>query len=108
MSTDNDLPSNFFRLLAINSGRPSGAFTSFSRTLPMNPFLTGTSSPFGRGGMGVTRVRGVPGDVGGRARGAELIECAPRRWEGREVDGVEEGVRVFVKVIVTENGSPAK
>jgi hypothetical protein len=74
----------------------------------MNPLLEGTLSPLFRASMGVTKVRGVPGEVGGRARGAELMEWAPRRWEGRVREGAEDGVRVFVKVIVTEKGSPAK
>lgn len=54
-------------------------------------------------------MRGVPGDVGGRARGAELTECAPRLW-AREDEGicVYDGDRVFVKVIVAAKGSPAK
>ncbi len=30
--------------------------------------------------VGTAALRGVPGDVGGRARGAELMECAPRLW----------------------------
>ena len=57
--------------------------------------------------------RGVPGEVGGRERGAELILCAPRlcpsddsgREEGPDVADSE---RVFLNVIVTEKGSPAK
>ena len=54
-------------------------------------------------------VLGVPGDVGGLARGAELIEWAARLCVCDTVrGGTESGVRVFVKVIVTENGSPAK
>lgn len=55
----------------------------------------------------------VPGDVGGRANGTELTECAPRlcvlaaECDAEREDGIS-GVRVFVKVIVTEKGSPAK
>lgn len=52
-------------------------------------------------------VRGVPGEVGGRASGAELIEWAPRLWVCG-LDGPESGDRVFLNVTVTENGSPAK
>ena len=67
---------------------------------------------FVRGGRKTgTAVRGVPGDVGGRARGTELMEWAPRRcvWEEDRGRGVgASGVRVLVNVIVTENGSPAK
>ena len=48
----------------------------------MNPFLVILTPPFcPRVGTIGTAVRGVPGDVGGLARGAELIECAPRLWE---------------------------
>lgn len=58
-------------------------------------------------------VLGVPGDVGGLAIGAELIEWAPRLcvcdsdlWEA--ATAALSGDRVFVKVIVTVKGSPAK
>lgn len=60
---------------------------------------------------------GVPGDVGGRAIGAELIECAARlcEYEPDAVRGLRcapgapaSGERVFVKVMVTAKGSPAK
>lgn len=58
---------------------------------------------------GVIALRGVPGDVGGRASGAELIECAPRLCVcGLALDGPTSGERAFVKVILTENVSPAK
>ena len=68
-------------------------------------------SPFVREGKTGTTVRGVPGEVGGRERGTELMEWAPRLcvWEDeRGRAGGASGVRVFVKVIVTEKGSPAK
>jgi hypothetical protein len=46
---------------------------------PMYPFLRGSSSTgFMRFADCVIALRGVPGDVGGRANGAELMECAPR------------------------------
>lgn len=51
---------------------------------------------------------GMPGDVGGLARGAELMEWAPRLCVLFLVLGDDSGVRVFVNVIVTVNGSPAK
>lgn len=73
----------------------------------MRPFLIGLSSPL-RVCVGIAgaAVRGVPGEVGGRARGAELIEWAPRLCVGLEV--VASGERVFVNVMFTEKGSPAK
>ena len=50
-----------------------------------------------------------PGEVGGRAIGTELMECALRLWVCEAERGVvASGVRVFVNVIVTEKGSPAK
>lgn len=61
--------------------------------------------------MGMTAVRGVPGEVGGRARGAELMLWDARLWvcdwDPEEGHGVCTG-RVFVIVIDTENVSPAK
>jgi hypothetical protein len=52
----------------------------------------------------------VPGDVGGLANGAELIECAPRLCVVRiaAVGGGGARCRVLVKVMRTEKGSPAK
>ena len=52
----------------------------------------------------------VPGDVGGLARGAELMECAPRLCVVRTavVGGAGARCRVLVKVMRTEKGSPAK
>ena len=86
------------------SGRGGGFF------FPISPFLRGTSiwaSVFNRDG--VFALRGVPGDVGGRASGAELIEWAPRLCVcGLGLDGPASGECVLVNVIVTENGSPAK
>lgn len=54
--------------------------------------------------------RGVPGDVGGLANGAELMECAARLCVCDEAvrGGGASGARVFVNVIRTVNGSPAK
>lgn len=56
-----------------------------------------------------TAVRGVMGDVGGRASGAELMECAARLCEC-EADLLTGAfaVRMFVKVTVTAKLSPAK
>jgi hypothetical protein len=78
------------------------------RCLPMRPFLVAGSFPLGaRVGIAVAGVRGVPGDVGGRESGAELMEWDARVWE-KDLGGGASGKRVFVKVIVTENCSPAK
>jgi len=84
--------------------------SEFGFVFLINPFLRGSSS------TGLTRfadcanaLRGVPGDVGGRARGAELMECTPRlRLYELVLDGPASGERVLVNVIATENGSPAK
>lgn len=108
MVTDSDFANNLFLRCSINSGSCSAPLGLRER--PTNPFRVGASSPLcdllGRLG---TAVRGVPGDVGGRARGAELIEWAPRLCECvLGCEGPASGVRVFVNVIVTENGSPAK
>jgi hypothetical protein len=76
--------------------------------LPTSPFLTILSFPLdARVDVARTGVRGVPGDVGGRASGAELMECAARVCE-YNLWGGDSGERVFVNVIVAENGSPAK
>lgn len=111
IATDSDLDfaNNRFLLCSSTSGNssaPSGGDGFF----PINPFLAILAPPLAScvGVGGSSAVRGVPGDVGGRARGAELTECAPRLCaclEGAEEDS---GERVFVKVIVTEKGSPAK
>ena len=77
---------------------------------PMSPFLAILAPPlFACVGIAGTGVRGVPGEVGGLASGAELMEWAPRLCVYDEVrTGKNSGLRVLVKVIVTENGSPAK
>ena len=60
----------------------------------------------------------TPGDVGGRGRGADEVECVPLRWldalrggfgdaGGVELD-VEGRVLVLVKVTVSSICSPAK
>ena len=80
----------------------------------MTPFLSyfflPSLLPSRTGGtIGGTAVLGVTGDVGGRASGAELIECTARLWVCESVrfaEGV--GLRVFVNVTDIENGSPAK
>lgn len=54
---------------------------------------------------------GIPGDVGGLASGAELMEWEPRLCVLLLLLLLalgDSGVRVFVNVIVTVNGSPAK
>lgn len=87
---------------------------SGSRSLPINPFraIGPTDSEWRMGKAGIAE-RMVPGEVGGRAIGTELMECALRLCEcvaecEAERGGTASGLRVLVKVIVTENGSPAK
>lgn len=79
--------------------------SSFPGTCPMSLFRAGVSRALLTRGTSAVG-RGTPGDVGGLARGAELIECTPRLCE-LLVFG-DSGVRMFVNVIVTENCSPAK
>lgn len=102
IDTDSDFPCNLFL-------RCSNA--SSSVVFPTSPFRTGASvlllARAARGATGVTL--GVPGEVGGRESGAELMECAPRLWPYTDgFEGPASAFRVFVNVIVTENGSPAK
>lgn len=103
---DFDLANNLFLLRSNTSGNSSAPFGE--GTFPMKPFrVIFIPRPSGRIGRTGNAVRGVPGDVGGLAIGAELIEWAPRLCE-REVEGKDSGLRVFVNVIVTAKGSPAK
>lgn len=124
-STDKLLPTTF--LLAAPS--PS-SLSSLAFPFPTSPLLLGLSSvsPFTAATPHVAlaaRIAGVPGLVGGRAIGALLIECAARlcpsdaltlRPPARALVGPPEGgkgggacgERVFVKVMVTLKGSPAK
>lgn len=116
MLTDRDFASIFFRRSSTSAGRlPVGDGGAGGETVvrPMRPFLVGLLlSRLGRGKGDCTAVRGVlgvPGDVGGREMGAELMEWAFLRCVcdiAREGPG--SGERVFVKVMVTEKGSPAK
>lgn len=80
------------------------------RPLPMRPFLvSATVGSELRVGTAGSAVLSKPGEVGGRAIGTELMECALRLWVCEAERGVvASGVRVFVNVIVTEKGSPAK
>ena len=82
--------------------------SNFPGTWPMSLFRAGMSRALLTGAeTGVTAVgRGIPGEVGGLARGAELMEWTPRLCEFLTFG--DSGVRIFVKVIVTENCSPAK
>jgi hypothetical protein len=104
MLTERDLASNLF----LRCSNRSGSCSAVSR--PSSPFLTGVSSIVReRVGNAETGVVGMPGEVGGRAKGAELIEWAPRLWEwGADLVGAGSEVLVLVKVMVTENDSPAK
>ena len=75
----------------------------------MRFFLTGWSFVLvARKGITGTAVLGVPGDVGGLASGAELIEWAARVCVKDRGEEDELGERVLMNVMVTENGSPAK
>jgi len=77
-------------------------------TCPTSLFRAGMSRAWLTGvDTGASTVgRGMPGEVGGLASGAELMEWAPRLCEFLTFR--DSGVRVLVKVIVTEKGSPAK
>jgi hypothetical protein len=78
--------------------------------LPMKCFRLGASSTFFCFiAEGKAEARGGPGEVGGLASGAELMECDPRLCEF-EFGLLEtaSGERVFVNVTLTEKGSPAK
>ena len=81
---------------------------------PICPFLVMVSSELKVSlGRNTGKALRIPGDVGGLAKGTELIECAPRLCKcvaeyGADRGGSDSGDRVFVKVIVTEKGSPAK
>jgi hypothetical protein len=117
METDKDFGAScLFLLRSIISGNcstPEDELRGGCCGLPIRCFLRGASSvvPFGfvAEGSGTARLRGVPGEVGGLARGAELMECEPRLCEyGLGLAETVSGDRVFVKVILTENGSPAK
>jgi hypothetical protein len=77
----------------------------------MRFFLRGASLivPFCFAAEGTAALRGGPGEVGGLASGAELMECEPRLCDNElGLTETASGDRVFVKVIFTENGSPAK
>jgi hypothetical protein len=117
IETDNDFGAScLFLLCSIKSGScslPDDKVEGGCCGLPMRFFLRGASSIipfcFVAEGKGTARLRGVPGEVGGLARGAELMECEPRLCEyGLGLAEIVSGDRVFVKVILTENGSPAK
>jgi len=118
METDKDFGAScFFLLRSIMSGSCSMSDDKFAGGgccgLPMRFFLRGASSVgplcFVDEDKGTAALRGVPGEVGGLARGAELMECEPRLCEyGLGLAETVSGDRVFVKVILTENGSPAK
>lgn len=89
------------------------ASSSSSLRFPMSPFLLDVrfcGRDSGDGAYTGVGARGVRGEVGGLASGAELIECAARLCVDMEGRGafVVAGCRVFVKVTVTEKGSPAK
>ena len=89
IETDIDLAKSRFLRCSISSGKFSGPFAlapldeTAGRHFPIKPLLYGTSCVERDGGcVGCCKdALGVPGEVGGRAKGAELIECAPRLCE---------------------------
>ena len=87
-------------------GASSGSAT------PIKPLRVGGAEDFGgaygRGVAGFEGLFGRPGEVGGRARRAELTECALRLCVERGGRTCAWGERVLVMVMVTERGSPAK
>lgn len=113
--TESDL-AGLFRLFLPLTVSPASSLMelNFSPISPLrsNLFVSRPATREEVEGAG-TAVRGVTGDVGGRARGTELIECAARLCACVLVDAVLlddalTAVRVFVKVTVTTKGSPAK
>ena len=87
IETDIDFAKSRFLRCSISSGKFSDPFVplddTVGRPFPIKPLLYGTSSTVRDGGcVGCCKgALGVPGEVGGRAKGAELIECAPRLCE---------------------------
>lgn len=78
---------------------------------PIRPRRVGAAEDFGGLGRGAAAFEGLlgrPGEVGGRARRAELTECALRLCVERGGTTCACGERVLVMVTVTERGSPAK
>ncbi len=75
MERDREAKNLFLRISA--EGGSSEDLDFVGRLRPMRPLREeeDLDSPFVRGGRKTgTAVRGVPGDVGGRARGTELME----------------------------------
>ena len=110
MWTDSDLPCT--RRLP-SRGRTCGSSSAPLGALatPIRPFLAGSSAAAAPGlGTADEAERRRPGEVGGRASGAELTEWALRLWVWVWVRGAgaDWGERVFVMDMVTEKGSPAK
>ena len=88
---------------------PRGSF--HGRVIPIKPLRVGAEEDFGGYGRGEAEFEGLfgsPGEVGGRARRAELTECALRLCVERWGTACAWGERVLVMVMVTERGSPAK
>jgi hypothetical protein len=101
MSMESDLEE--MRLLSLRGSSP-GSVT------PIKPFRVGAEDfgGYGRGEAAFKGLFGSPGEVGGRARRAELTECALRLCVERGGNTWAWGERVLVMVMVTERGSPAK
>ena len=77
--------------------------------VPIKPLRVGAEPLTGMGLSGAVRgLFGRPGEVGGRARRAELTECALRLCVERGGATCAWGERTLVMVMVTERGSPAK
>ena len=77
--------------------------------VPIRPLRVGAEPLTGTYLGGAVRgLFGRPGEVGGRARRAELTECALRLCVERGGATCAWGERTFVMVMVTERGSPAK
>lgn len=103
MSTESDLAST--RL----SDKLTSEHPFRSEAFPIKPLRVGAELLTGIGlGRAVTGLFGRPGEVGGRARRAELTECALRLWVERGGATCVWGERTLVMVMVTERGSPAK
>ncbi len=103
MSTESDLAGTRLSV-QLASGHPfrGGA-------VPIKPLRVGTETLTGTCLGGAVRgLFGRPGEVGGRARRAELTECALRLCVERGGATCAWGERTLVMVMVTERGSPAK
>lgn len=104
MSTESD----FAGMRLPKTPSPRDSFSG--RETPIRPLRVGADDFGGyeRGAAAFEGLLGRPGEVGGRARRAELTECALRLCVERGGTTCAWGERVLVMVTVTERGSPAK